>query len=661
MKDSKEKYNRLKRIIGSLLLLWIFHFHTMAAPPVTKKITDAEFAKLKTTQERIAAIKVYPIHKFLMPEGFLAIIKKAEDKKAEFYWYYAKLDILSLYPNSEKEGFKTIEKMIEISKEPELAAEASIANLKNSIMRISNNLISFQQNYSDFLEIFEAMKSQGIGNFKNYDIEVQMFELGRVFYEVGDYEKALEALNISNKYKNVAIESLYYTLSLNLIETIYANQKDYKKAIFYVEQIYELNRGFNPNLDPKNWHSLFWQGLALINSAKYHLKIGQLVKAESLANQGLRIIKMNENLDELDKLWARFEALQALLNIKLSLGKIKESEAYVLESQQLLPTLKSRFEGDQYKFILYHENLANFYEQKGDTNKILNHLKEAKELQNELNNRNDKRDIWKIEMRVKAEKYKLDLKKIESERNQQRNLTILMILLLVIGVISAILVFRRFNKDNHIITYQKNILEKSLLEKETLLKEIHHRVKNNLQIINGLLEKQGYKTDNLAFKELIKESQNRIYSMVLIHQNLYQTENIDEVDIASYLKMMVDNIKNTHQYEDEEIILKSDVDSIMLNIDTAIPLGLIINELLSNAYKYAFKNRNKGQIDLVLKKQDNGLLLIVKDDGIGLPAGFDLEKSKTLGMTLVKGLVRQIGGKLTHKSSQNGSSFEVLL
>ncbi len=659
MENTKEKYNWLKRIIGSLLFLSVFH--SMAAPPITKKITDAEFAKLKTTQERIAAIKVYPIHKFLMPEGFLAILKKEDDKKAEFYWYYAKLDILSLYPNSEKEGFKTIEKMIEISKEPELAAEASIANLKNSIMRISNNLISFQQNYSDFLEIFEAMKSQGIGNFKNYDIEVQMFELGRVFYEVGDYEKALEALNISNKYKNVAIESLYYTLSLNLIETIYANQKDYKKAIFYVEQIYELNRGFNPNLDPKNWHSLFWQGLALINSAKYHLKIGQLVKAESLANQGLRIIKMNENLDASDKLWARFEALQALLNIKLSLDKVKESEAYVLESQQLFQTLRSRLEGDQFKFILYHENLANFYELKGDSEKTLYHIKKAKELQNELNNRNDKRDIWKIEMRVKAEKYKLDLKKIESERNQQRNLTIFMILLLIIGVISAFLVFRRFNKDNRIITYQKNILEKSLLEKETLLREIHHRVKNNLQIINGLLEKQGYKTDNLAFKELIKESQNRIYSMVLIHQNLYQTENIDEVDIATYLKMMVDNIKNTHQYEDEDIILKSDVDSIMLNIDTAIPLGLIINELLSNAYKYAFKNREKGQIDLVLKKQENGLFLSVKDDGIGLPEGFDLEKSKTLGMTLVKGLVRQIGGKLTHNASRNGSTFEVLL
>jgi two-component system, sensor histidine kinase PdtaS len=661
MKDTKEKYNWLKRIIGSLLFIWIFHFHSMAAQPITKKITDAEFAKLKTTEERIAAIKVYPIHKFLIPEVFLAILKKEEDKKAEFYWHYAKLDILSLYPNSEKEGFKTIEKMIEISKDPRLAAEASIANLKNSIMRISNNMISFQQNYSDFLEIFEAMKSQSIENFKNYDIEVQMFELGRVFYEVGDYEKALEALQIGSQYKVVGIESLYYTLSLNLIETIYANQKDYKKAIYYAEQIYELNRGFNPNLDPKNWHSLFWQGLALINSAKYHLKIGQLVKAESLANQGLRIIKMNENLDASDKLWARFEALQALLNIKLSLDKVKESEAYVLESQQLFQTLRSRLEGDQFKFILYHENLANFYELKGDSEKTLYHIKKAKELQNELNNRNDKRDIWKIEMRVKAEKYKLDLKKIESERNQQRNLTIFMILLLVIGVISAFLVFRRFNKDNHIITYQKNILEKSLLEKETLLREIHHRVKNNLQIINGLLEKQGYKTDNLAFKELIKESQNRIYSMVLIHQNLYQTENIDEVDIASYLKMMVDNIKNTHQYEDEDIILKSDVDSIMLNIDTAIPLGLIINELLSNAYKYAFKNREKGQIDLVLKKQENGLFLSVKDDGIGLPEGFDLEKSKTLGMTLVKGLVRQIGGKLTHNASRNGSTFEVLL
>ncbi len=637
------------------------HFCASAQTPSNKKIADSDFARLKTSEARIAAIKEYPLDDHRIPESFLAIIKKEDDRKAEFFWYYTKMKIVSWYPIPLEEGYITIEKMIEISKKSGMETEALISKLLHTIMLHSNNKIDLQQHYSQFLDIFESMKALGIQNFKNYNLDVQMYEIGRVFYEVGDYEKALEALKFGDKYKLLGIDSIYYTLSLNLLETIYANQKEYEKAIFYTEKIYEHNRSYNPNLDPKKWRTLFWQGLALINSANYHFKIGKLMEAETLANQGLKIMNMYENLDLLDKLWAKFEALQSLINIKLMLGKFKESEVLVLESKKLAQTLTNRYQTDQFKFIIYHENLSKYYEIKGDTKKSLYHIKQVRDLQNELNIRNDKRSIWKIEMRVKAERYQLDLKKIERERNLQRNLTILVLVLLIFGLISAYLVFKRFKKDTKIITYQKEILEKSLLEKETLLKEIHHRVKNNLQIINGLLEKQGYKTENPAFKELIKESQNRIYSMVLIHQNLYQTEHIDEVEISTYLKMMVDNIKNTHHYGDEEIILNFSVEPIRLNIDTAIPLGLIVNELLSNAYKYAFKNRKTGNINLVIRKQESGLFLSIQDDGVGLEPGFDFEKSKTLGINLVKGLVRQIGGKLIHNSSQNGTTFDIMI
>ena len=443
-----------------------------------------------------------------------------------------------------------------------------------------------------------------------------------------------------------------------MIESIYATQKDYDKAITYAQKNYELNRSFNPKLDQAEWRSVFWQGFSTLSTAAYKLKQGKFNEAEKLAIKGYEIVKINKNYEDEAKMWAEFEAIQILLQIKLKLDKLQEAESLAKRSELIVEKLKLKPDNEDFRLIKFYNNLSDFYEKKGTFQKSFAYLKNARKLEILKEEQNDKRNLWRIEMRVKAEQYQANLDIVEKERNQQTILTYVVIVLFLLGFVTAYLSYRRISDKNKTIALQKDNLQKSLLEKETLLRDIHHRVKNNLQIINGLLEKQAQKEGSQAFKDLIIESQDRIYSMVLIHQNIYQTENIDDVDIQPYLSMLIENISNTYK-SDKEIAVEIHSDKFMMNIDTAIPLGLIVNELISNTYKHAFVSKEKGKVEVKLEKTENGFYLLVKDNGIGMPLHFNLEKSKTLGMNLIKGLVRQISGKLNVESSQLGTSFEV--
>jgi|GEM_PF-2341586 len=201
---------------------------------------------------------------------------------------------------------------------------------------------------------------------------------------------------------------------------------------------------------------------------------------------------------------------------------------------------------------------------------------------------------------------------------------------------------------------------KSLLEKEALLREIHHRVKNNLQIISSLLNLQVAQIKDEYYKGLFKESQNRIRSMVLVHEKLYQAKNISDVEISTYLESLIQHLFQTYGIKPEAMELSFDVKDIKLNIDVAIPCGLIINELLSNALKYAFKDspRQKPKIGIKMTKKNNFMQLTVFDNGIGLPDDITIGSAKTLGLQLVHALVEQLNGKITI-DRENGTSYSI--
>ncbi|MEH2332662.1 PAS domain S-box protein [Nostoc sp.] len=212
------------------------------------------------------------------------------------------------------------------------------------------------------------------------------------------------------------------------------------------------------------------------------------------------------------------------------------------------------------------------------------------------------------------------------------------------------------------ITEQKQAKEKikaSLKEKEVLLKEIHHRVKNNLGIVSSLLQMQCRRTQDPVVTAILRDSQNRIASIALVHEKLYRSEDLADIDFAQYIPDLTTHLFDSYNVSSSQIQLNIQVDNASLDIETAIPCGLIINELVSNALKYAFLGNLGGKIEVRFYQESaSTLILIIRDNGVGLPENFDSKKTKTLGITLVQGLVKQIGGKL-EIDSQQGTKFKI--
>jgi PAS domain S-box-containing protein len=197
----------------------------------------------------------------------------------------------------------------------------------------------------------------------------------------------------------------------------------------------------------------------------------------------------------------------------------------------------------------------------------------------------------------------------------------------------------------------------SLEEKDVLLKEIHHRVKNNMQVISSLLNLQSHHVTDPFVLDMFRESQRRIRSMALIHERLYQSSDLSRVEFSQYLRNLAIHLFHSYQVDSSRVRLTMDAEEVSLNINTAIPCGLIVNELISNALKHAFPNGRNGEVAIELHQiEGDGYCLRVRDNGVGFPEGLDFRQTGTLGMQIIATLVNQIDGRLDLQS-QDGTSF----
>ncbi len=199
----------------------------------------------------------------------------------------------------------------------------------------------------------------------------------------------------------------------------------------------------------------------------------------------------------------------------------------------------------------------------------------------------------------------------------------------------------------------------SLKEKEQLLKEIHHRVKNNLQIVSSLLNLQSENILDKRYLDLIIESRNRINSMALVHEMLYSSKDLSKIEISQYVQRLSIGIQNSLLKNDAKVQFNYSMQSDMyFDIDHMIPLGLILNEIISNSYKYAFPT-NEGRIDIEMSKADKHYKLVVKDNGIGFKVNFDIKRDSNLGMQLIYMLAEQMDGKVS-VDSVLGVAYEII-
>jgi PAS domain S-box-containing protein len=234
------------------------------------------------------------------------------------------------------------------------------------------------------------------------------------------------------------------------------------------------------------------------------------------------------------------------------------------------------------------------------------------------------------------------------------------------GLISCQVV--TFENEPHILTIVKDITERkvmeeqiirSLEEKEMLLKEIHHRVKNNLQAVAGLLNLQAEMIRDEDTLKSFKENEARILSMALIHEKLYQVEDSSRINMGDYVMTLMDRLVHFHSTSPSKVKVRVRAAKVTLNLDTIVPVGLILHELVSNALKYAFPGSREGAIRVSLSKRKDGTLsLKVADDGIGLPEDVDVGKSKSLGMMLVKSFADGLSGTVK-VNRKEGTAFTI--
>lgn len=394
----------------------------------------------------------------------------------------------------------------------------------------------------------------------------------------------------------------------------------------------------------------------------YHYVFSNCYLNLKMADQAEMHIK---KLDSLERKAAVFRGplRQSAINIQFAylflLRKQYQKAREFFEKQSISPTLDGATlpnKLNKYRWLIFidsalGDNVAAVshykkYTELLDSSFKVTKIRQAEELQVMYQMQEKENEIVLLTQQAKLEKANSD------QAVLVKNLTFAGIFAVVI---IAGLLYRQNRlkqKSNGIITRKNEQLQDLLDDKEWLLREIHHRVKNNLQIVMSLLNSQSVYIDNAAALTAIRDSQRRMHTMALIHQKLYQSENNSSISMPEYINELVNYVHDSLD-SGQRIIFKQTVEPLDLDVSQAIPLGLIINEGIVNAIKYAFPDRQNGVVNISLQHDGpDHLLLKISDNGIGLPAGLDIKGHNSLGLDLMQGLTKQLNGSFTIESNK---------
>jgi two-component sensor histidine kinase len=509
-------------------------------------------------------------------------------------------------------------------------------------------------------------------------------EISHDYERLGDLTQALQyVLKASERYtKKGDLEDL--GTIYNRIGSLYSIQKNTKLAILYLQKaigchkqvknqalladdLNNLGEVYRLNGEYKTALSNFQESLSLIkDSQNYAYVVGNigLVYAALNANDSskhylelsTRILKKNADLYPI--------TVYLIENAGILFKNGKTSEA-IEKAKEALRLSESQMFREQIRDA--SNLLVELYLTKNDYKNAFFSLKQYNSSKDSLVNSKIISDMAEMRADVEVSKKETEIKALEAINKLHNRINwILGSGLVIVFALTLFLIkiSRQRKHSNQLLSIQKTELEQkneiinaSLIEKETLLKEIHHRVKNNLQIISSLLNLQSRNVKNKKALEAFSESQRRLHSIALVHQKLYQNENLSRINIKEYLSDLVDTIHQSFYSPSKNISYEINITDINFDVDTAVPLGLIVNELVTNAYKYAFIESTDGIISINLqKKEKSSFILDIKDNGKGLPKNFDINDLESLGMKLVNILTRQLDGKLDIKS-ENGAEF----
>ncbi len=552
----------------------------------------------------------------------IAIEKK--DNKAVLYADYL-LFFYSLYNASVNEQ-EALDKLKEL--------EARAKKLKHYFVQIQlyTNMGYYYYHYSAYTNyilyfdyLYKAYLLYKDLDLKEYPSKTyDLYSLGLAHYKFGDYKDAKKYALEANTLAPTGHIKIFND---NLLGVTYLKLHQFDSARFYLQRTFLQATESNKAGELKGW-----TGIALGN-------IGHTWREEKQYDRAIIYYEEAVEICMKYKLWDNASGFAShLISIYVIKGQLKKAEEMMPIAREA--TYKyNNMEG----YYLYYDALANYYKANKSGMEAILYRDSAIYWNDSLHKTFDRNLKVQIQLanyqELAADKEALFL----LEKSRQRIIRNSIILFVVLALIIAWFIFRS----------QK----KTLKNRTILLKEIHHRVKNNLQIISSILDIQQRGLNNPDLKEAFKDAKSRINSMALVHQSLYEKDNMESTDAQKYFEQLLKVITASYAPKNKKITYELLASDIRLNIDTLIPIALIFNELLTNSYKYAFQEKESGHIHFELTKKDDMFSMIFKDDGKGLPAGFDLKNSTGLGSLMIQQLTQQLFGKFTVKSSLEGTEF----
>ncbi len=455
--------------------------------------------------------------------------------------------------------------------------------------------------------------------------------LANFYNQMEDYSAAIKYYDLAFKSTQELGSQMYGAIVLSNKGDLLSNTGNYQEALEVLRQAKDLKLKSNA---PK-------RSLAIteVTIGTAYRKLGMLNNALKSYNRAYNLFnEVNNTSGIANTLFERGKLYNQLGKYPLAKKDCEKAKKLALE----LGDLDFQKNACQCLFNAYKE-LDDY------KNSLANYELFVAAKDSVFNEKNIKK-ITQLQMQYDFDKQQTAQKLKTQKTEQQRKLFLIFAVsgFIIIGLLSFFFIKNR----------NKNIqISKALNDKEILLKEIHHRVKNNLQVVSSLLSLQQMQTKDQAANQALEEGRNRVKAMALIHQNLYQDENLVGVNTKQYIERLVANLVNTYKTNNKKITVKTDIEPVKLDVDTITPLGLIINELISNALKYAFKESDSGTITISLKKEKDTLTVSVSDNGIGLPKNFSYQNSESLGYKLIHSFSQKLQAKLNVSSSNQGTKI----
>ena len=456
----------------------------------------------------------------------------------------------------------------------------------------------------------------------NKAIALAFSDLSNLFWKQSKYESGLEyGLKSIALFEERGINDLDYDFTLYVVGNNYLALQDYQKAMNYFQHSIAVGEryGFYNNLCD-----------VYISQVELYTFLNEFDKAEIA---GINAVKYGELLSN------NF----LLMRSWLSIGKMQNIQGkYVSAIQSLKKSIAIASDdfGDTFYLSQAYETLGKAFAGNHNYQGAYQAFARYDNLKNQIfTAESDQRiSLLRTEFDVAQKENIIQLQ--ESQIKRQRTIQTLISLLVILLLLYVILLYKAMQNNSK----KNKLLQKQNEEKEFLLKEIHHRVKNNLEIVSSLLALQSAQIKDQKIVEAIEKSQHRVHSMSMIHQKLYQEHSLSKIEMKDYFKNLANYIVTIFDAENW-ITVTIVMDSLELDVDTAIPIGLIVNELLTNSLKYAFPNKKNGIINVSLKLEGTQLFLQVSDNGIGKPE-LAQAKGTGFGTQLVALLTKQLDGKM---------------